>query len=145
MFERSRYVTKDDILFTKVTGQKLGMVHIVEEGGFFGIGWSLCHGDDKFDPVEAKFIARGRAVKDLLENKRRFKDIVNSTGFAELGIILPGTSMVRFPEFKELGLQFVRRELHLAFDQKLKLCINDIICTCALEYLKAEEAKAENA
>lgn len=144
MLERSRYITKSDAFFSVRTGEKLGMVHIVEEGGFFGVGWSLCHPDDKFDPVEAKFHARARALKDLTENKRRFKDIVNCAGFKELGINLPGTSMKRFPEFKDMGLQFIRQELHSAFDLNLRLCINDIICTCALQYLKIEETMGEN-
>lgn len=147
MLERSRYVSDMDIwVGSQRSGKKIGMVYVVEDGGFFGVGWSLCHEDDKFDAVEAKFIARGRAVNDLLENKRRFKDLVNCESFKELGIQIPGNkAWATSQTLAEFSCNTLNSYTRSAFNLKLRLCINDIICTCALEYLKAEEAKAENA
>lgn len=146
MLERSRYVTDEDVWISgNNSGMKFGMVHVIEENGFFGVGWSLCHEDDKFDKVEAKFIARGRAVNDLLENKRMFKDLVNCTSFEELGIRIPGSRVwVKKQDSKVFSCQELNSYTQEAFDGKLRLCINDIIWTCALEYLKSQETKAEN-
>ena len=142
MLERSRYVTDEDIwVGSRQSGNKIGMVHVIEDGGCFGVGWSLCHEDDKFDMVEAKFIARGRAVKDLLENERKFKDLVNCKTFRELGIKIPGNkSWATDRALAIFSCNDINNYTRSAFDSRLRLCIEDIICTCALEYLKAEEA-----
>ena len=68
MIERIRYI-KDDF------GEKSGVVDIVYDKGYFGLGISLCSvGEDKFVKAEGKKIAHERALESLKEFKMLVKD-----------------------------------------------------------------------
>lgn len=135
MIERSVYVRDDSL-----GDDRIGMVTVIEDEGRFGIGWSLCNKKDKFDKAEAKFISRGRAVKDHVENVRWFKDVQHVDSFKELGINLPKVKgSDNYFNYWMNGKTKIGY-LHDLFDYALKDCIREVIYTCALTYLRQETA-----
>lgn len=45
------------------------LIGIADSRGFYKIGWSLCHRNDKFDKSKAIFIAMNNLSKDPIHNR----------------------------------------------------------------------------
>ena len=144
MIERSVYVRDDSL-----GDDRIGMVTVIEDGGRFGIGWSLYNRKDgvkstdndkvvKFSKTEAKAISFKRAVQDYADNTRWFKDIQHVTSFEELGIKLPKVKCADNGWNFWMNGKDRSKCLHDLFNYSLINCIKEVIYTCALTYLRQE-------
>jgi hypothetical protein len=140
IIEKTRYVDLGILFNSPGHSRRVGVVDVLYDKGYFGIGVSMCAPQDKFNKEEGKEIARERAESRLINNPLLLKDIEKMVLTWDKKYAAEITQCDYFTHHDNLR-EVDGFDIRCACEKTVELAWRDMLYTLALSKSKADISK----